>query len=142
MSNEAIVKEQRPGPRFKVGQVVAVINSEPFCICQIEDLPNWSNGEWWYDFFPESNLRPLSADEIGGDVVADLSQRLTERDAMLAQTRHTQVLQTRELVEARDLCVDLLEALKDCHPCLDSNHERVRIGALVAEAELLAKEWK
>ena len=149
MSNEQ--QEQRPAPRFKIGQVVVVVSVKKQPMFRIGNHI-WHEGEWNYEFqrkqfAAEHMLRPLSSEEIGGDEVARLSEML-----LGAGSRRADMMRQRD--EARALCGKLLQSFRECagnlnfaRAVMDAKSRKLAgeliadYRALIAEAEsVLGKE--
>lgn len=152
--------EQRPAPRFKVGQVVimrSVKKELPFRVTEVI----LSEGEWFYgwdkrNLASEHMIRPLSIDEIGSDELSKLAEMLEGADSRRADMERERDEARAKLATSRDLCEKLIYAADilshDCEKGANSGDwgnwgsgdwkELVDMRAVIAEAEAAQEAGK
>jgi len=116
MSND--IQQQRPEPRFKVNQIVMTPHKftpkYPLSIVAVE----WSEffSGWRYevsgnDVYVESDLRPLSIDEIGSDELSKLGADLEGSNSRRADMMRERDKALLKLAASRGLCGRMLPHL-------------------------------
>lgn len=128
--------QQRPEPRFKVGQVVMVANSDrqpPMKISAITWMNGWFYGWGFGNIVYEVTLRPLSIDEIGSDELTGMAERLTEAEGREADSDRRREEWQAKFVAERAITVRMLKALNTFVDHFGDSFQEAH--AVIAEAE-------